>query len=194
MPSCTTYPLFSGLTPNLKDITDMTWRLARALETLRAEINAKWPHRSKVSDGTIGDAAHATRTSDYNPYIKDQSGVGVVRALDITNDAKNGPPLAQLIPMLLKDRRTRYVIFQRKIYNPAINGGAARDYSGVNARTIRCLKAVLSVGGGSAHFPIRPVSLQLVANRIGARCSGHIVAHAALHEIILLRMAKQDEG
>lgn len=27
----------------------MTWRLAHALETLRAQVNAKWPTRSKDS-------------------------------------------------------------------------------------------------------------------------------------------------
>ena len=59
----------------------MAWRLARSLETLRAQINALSPNRSKASDGTIGDAAHSARTSDHNP-----DGGGVVRALDLTHD------------------------------------------------------------------------------------------------------------
>ena len=53
----------------------MTWRLARSLETLRAQINRIAPNRSKVSDGTIGDAKHASRSSDHNPWAKD-GGVG----------------------------------------------------------------------------------------------------------------------
>jgi hypothetical protein len=105
----------------------MAWRLARSLETLRAQINAHYPKRSKVSDGTIGDAAHSKSKSDHNPRD------GVVCAFDITNDPANGPSLAKLIPLLLADRRTKYVIFDRKIYNPTIQNGAARAYSGANA-------------------------------------------------------------
>lgn len=56
-----------------------TWRLAESLKVLRDEVNARWPKRSKASDGTIGDPAHAGRVSDHNP-----SPHGVVRAMDIT--------------------------------------------------------------------------------------------------------------
>ena len=45
----------------------MTWRLARALEQLRSQVNEKWPNRSKNSDGSIGDTSHAARPSDHNP-------------------------------------------------------------------------------------------------------------------------------
>lgn len=31
----------------------MTWRLALGLEKLRAQVNARWPTRSKESDGSI---------------------------------------------------------------------------------------------------------------------------------------------
>lgn len=63
----------------------MAWRLAHSLETLRAQVNAKWPNRSKSSDGSIGDASHSSRLSDHNP---DPSGV--VRAIDITHDPLSG--------------------------------------------------------------------------------------------------------
>src|SRR5262245_17692709 len=55
------------------------WRVARALERMRAQINAAFPQRSKDSDGTIGDAAHASRASDHNAWIVDD-GIGVVSA------------------------------------------------------------------------------------------------------------------
>jgi hypothetical protein len=105
----------------------VSWRLAKSLETLRSQINTHYPKRSKVSDGTIGDAAHAKTKSDHNPRD------GVVCAFDITNDSKNGPDLVGLVPLLLKDHRTRYVIFNARIYNPSIQAGAARAYTGKNA-------------------------------------------------------------
>ena len=45
----------------------MSWTLAPALVQLRQELNARWPGRSKASDGTIGDAAHKARVSEHNP-------------------------------------------------------------------------------------------------------------------------------
>ena len=59
----------------------MTWRLAGSLVTLRNEINAAYPGRSKVSDGSIGDTSHSARVSDHNP-----DAGGVVRAIDVTQD------------------------------------------------------------------------------------------------------------
>lgn len=108
----------------------MTWRLAKSLEKLREQVNALAPHRSKESDGSIGDAAHASRGSDHNPYIKD-GGVGVVRAIDITHDPKGGLDSYALAELLRKgaDRRIRYIISNRKIANP---GEGWRKYSGSN--------------------------------------------------------------
>jgi hypothetical protein len=108
----------------------MAWRLAESLKTLRNQINAQYPNRSKVSDGTIGDAKHSSRRSDHNPNAR-----GVVCAFDITEDHKNGPDLVKLLPLLLKDKRTHYVIYERKIYNTKIKNGAARPYSGANAHS-----------------------------------------------------------
>jgi hypothetical protein len=106
----------------------MSWRLAKSLETLRAQLNQRYPRRDRKSDGTIGDQAHSSRTSDHNIDSK-----GRVCAFDITRDPANGPDLAKMIPLLLADARCKYVIYQAKIYNPSINGGAARPYTGANA-------------------------------------------------------------
>jgi hypothetical protein len=65
------------------------WRGAKALFRLRDQINATFPGRNKASDGLIGDAAHATRASDHNPWVID-NGVGVVTAIDITHDPMQG--------------------------------------------------------------------------------------------------------
>ena len=60
-------------------------RIAKTLDVLRNEINALAPKRSKGSDGWIGDAAHQSRASDHNPWVR-EGGVGIVTALDITHD------------------------------------------------------------------------------------------------------------
>ena len=109
----------------------MTWRLAKSLERLRAQVNAAVPGRSKSSDGSIGDAAHASRASDHNPYIKDKNGVGVVRAIDITHDPKGGFDSYTFANHLRKtgDKRIRYIISNYHIANP---GQPWRKYSGSN--------------------------------------------------------------
>ncbi len=108
----------------------MAWRLAKSLEKLRSQVNAAAPNRDKSSDGSIGDAAHASRGSDHNPYIKD-GAVGVVRAIDITHDPKGGLDSYALAETLRKsaDPRIRYIISNRKIANP---GAAWRKYTGSN--------------------------------------------------------------
>lgn len=120
----------------------MTWRLARSLIVLRDEIDATFPRRSKRSDGSIGDAAHASRASDHNPWIRDPAGIvdGVVSAIDITDDDASGADMRKLVEWLTKvsrDPRIKYVIHERKIYSSyptsSAPAWAARPYSGVNA-------------------------------------------------------------
>lgn len=116
----------------------MAWRIAESLETLRKQLNAMFPNRSKVSDGGIGDAAHASRSSDHNPWVKD-GHIGVVTARDFTNDPKNGLASEELAQRLIhwKDPRIKYIISNRKIYSSYASGGkpawAARPYNGANA-------------------------------------------------------------
>ncbi|CRK55419.1 Phage tail fiber protein [Alloactinosynnema sp. L-07] len=118
----------------------MTYRLAHALEVLRAEINARWPGRDKTSDGWIGDAAHATRQSDHNPWIKDNRGIGVVRAFDadagIGGDTGIGLTIAEHVRHLGATGHPAlgagaYVISARRIASPT-SGWAWRTYTGTN--------------------------------------------------------------
>ena len=93
----------------------MSWRVARSLDVLRDEINAAAPNRSTVSDGSIGDAAHASRSSDHNPWVVDDDGEGVVRARDFTHD-----PLGGLDCDLLAERLVKLA----KAGHPALGAGA----------------------------------------------------------------------
>lgn len=106
----------------------MSWRLARALEVLRAEINAIAPGRSKASDGTIGDQAHARDASDHNPNAAD-----VVCAADFTHDPSHGADMGRISERIRTHRHPalKYVIFNRRIAS-ASSGWAWRPYTGSN--------------------------------------------------------------
>ena len=99
--------------------------------------NKPAPNRKKDSDGIIGDAAHASRKSDHNPWII-EAGVGVVSAIDITNDKAGGCDVASIVEKLRtsKDSRIKYVIWNKRIYNSQeVNGSPAwewRPYKGSN--------------------------------------------------------------
>lgn len=89
------------------------WRTAKSLLTLRDQYNALYPKRSKVSDGTIGDAAHQAGQSDHNP---DKNGV--VRALDVTHDPDNGLDIGVEAHKLVDsdDPRIYYIIANGRIW------------------------------------------------------------------------------
>lgn len=103
----------------------MAYHLAPSLVTLRNEINAVWPNRSKASDGWIGDTSHSARKSDHNP---DYSSGGVVRAIDVTNA---GIDVDTLIQCAINDWRTAYVISRGLIYTRD-NGFRPVRYTGSN--------------------------------------------------------------
>jgi peptidoglycan hydrolase-like protein with peptidoglycan-binding domain len=126
--------------------------VAQSLLLLRDEVNRSAPNRNKASDGTIGDADHATRTSDHNPYIKDGSGVGVVRALDVTHDPGGGVDAEKLAEHVRRmggdgDNRPRYVIWNRRIAS-ATSGWAWRAYTGTNPHTKHVHVSVVEARSG----------------------------------------------
>lgn len=108
----------------------MAWRVAKCLETLRSQVNAKWPNRDKSSDGTIGDAAHAATHSEHNPDAN-----GVVRAMDITHDPAHGLDARKLAETLVasRDSRILYIISNAQIVSSAVSPWVWRPYSGINA-------------------------------------------------------------
>lgn len=115
----------------------MSWRVAESLETLRKQLNTAFPKRSKVSDGSIGDAKHASRNSDHNPYIKDKNNVGVVTARDFTHDPKNGLDCHWLAKKLVesRDERIKYIIWNKQILSSKNSAWQWRQYKGVNGHT-----------------------------------------------------------
>lgn len=116
----------------------MSWRVAKAIEQLFKELNAACPGRSKASDGTIGDAAHAARTSDHNPWVQYQ-GMGIVTAGDFTLDLAHGadmPKLVRYFTQVSHDKRIKYLIHAGRIYSSyptsSAPAWAARAYGGPN--------------------------------------------------------------
>lgn len=130
----------------------MTWRLAHALETLRSQVNAKWPNRGKGSDGSVGDTSHAARPSDHNP---DKSGI--VHAIDITHDPKAGFDSYAFADMLLKkqDRRVKYIISNRRIGSgpQGPSAGVWRKYTGANPHDHHVHISVVAGPAGDATDP-----------------------------------------
>lgn len=118
----------------------MSWRVARSLEVLLEEINATAPRRSKASDGSIGDAAHATRTSDHNPWVV-FGGQGIVRARDFTHDPAGGLDCNDLATALAALtavgghpalRSGAYTIWRGRIFSFDRRHEGWRPYSGSN--------------------------------------------------------------
>jgi hypothetical protein len=105
-------------------------RKAQSLEVLLSQIDAKYPGRSKSSDGWIGDAAHQATKSDHNP-----NSAGVVQALDITHDPANGVDTWALAETLRlnRDPRIKYVISNGRIFSSVVDPWNWRPYTGANA-------------------------------------------------------------
>src|SRR5437773_2259538 len=109
----------------------MPWREARALLRLLEQVNQKWPNRSKLSDGELGDTSHSARISDHNPNAE-----GVVCALDVTNDPNHGLVSRQLAEELIhsQDNRIKYIISNREIASGPSGPSPWkwRQYNGLN--------------------------------------------------------------
>lgn len=131
-----------------------TWRLAKSLEVLRAEVDALAPDRSRVLDGTIGDAAHAVRVSRHNPYQ------GVVCALDLTHDPAHGLDCGWLFEYLRANPHLNleYIIYDRKVARRR-NGWVVERYTGSSPHTGHIH---IAVGHGTDGAPF--VSLAEVDN------------------------------
>jgi hypothetical protein len=131
----------------------MTWKLCKAGQQLRQQIDDSYPDRDRTSDGVIGDARHSSRTSDHNPDAK-----GIVRAIDIDRDLSGKkkpdlmPDLADQIRHAAKsDPRVAYIIFRGKIASPRM-GWRWRKYSGINPHDHHCHISFTKQGDSDDSF------------------------------------------
>jgi len=141
----------------------MAWRVAEALETLRKQLNEAFPKRSKASDGGIGDAKHASRSSDHNPYIINK-GVGVVSARDFTHDPRTGIDCQWLADTLVKnkDPRIKYIIWNKQICSSQSSPWKWRPYKGVNGHTKHLHLSV--IGEAKLYDSTKPWKLDFPKN------------------------------
>ncbi|WP_143254248.1 hypothetical protein [Amycolatopsis keratiniphila] len=110
------------------------WYVANSLDILLGQVNAMAPDRSRVSDGSIGDADHSARLSDHNPNdYRNSAGRYQVCARDFTHDPGDldGQWLADRLTTHA-DPRLKYVIWNRRIWTPGIGW---KSYSGKNPHT-----------------------------------------------------------
>jgi hypothetical protein len=170
----------------------MDWRLAKSLTQLRDQVNKAWPKRNKSYDGTIGDAAHASRTSDHNPYVFDSKGQPVVRAFDITHDPASGCDAGAIAHSIVasRDPRVRYVIWNRKISNPDVQSGAWRAYSGSNPHNHHCHVSV-SENQDLYDLTLMPWKIDTVQG--GADALGGNTVSQPVFRAILKQGSKGDE-
>lgn len=110
--------------------------LAPCLVDLFREADNRWPNRSRVSDGSLGDQAHSTRDSDHNP--KSPNPPGWVDAGDLTDDKAAGCDADLLAHHLVasKDPRVKYVIWNgtvvRSYAKPGLPAWTPEPYTGSN--------------------------------------------------------------
>ena len=158
-----------------------TWRVAKCLIRLRAEIDARWPNRDRRTDGTIGDTAHCGpgQSSDHCP-----NAAGVVRALDIDSDGIQAGWLAEHIRQLGKDGDARlrnggYVIFNKRIASE-VQGWVWRTYTGQSPHKDHIHFSVSRDAGGfdgsggwgvkgATNIPASPPAAAHPVHRLGSR-------------------------
>ncbi len=91
----------------------MSWKLAAAAQTLRKQVDTRFPKRDRSSDGTIGDQAHKRRISDHNP---DKSGY--VMALDLDEDGWPAHKFADELVDYCRtsgDKRIKNIVYEGRV-------------------------------------------------------------------------------
>lgn len=121
-----------------------SWTLVPALVSLREEFNELAPGRDKASDGSIGDTAHASSSSDHNPDetgatpSEDADSDNEVHAIDVDRDLRRaGWSMNRAVEVIVgrhrsgEDDRLQNVIWNGRIWSRSW-GWTARVYTGSN--------------------------------------------------------------
>jgi hypothetical protein len=123
----------------------VAWRVAKCLLVARDQMQAR--HPGTPNPGFIGDDAHASRTSDHNPWVDDPaSSVNVVTAGDFYHRPQLGFDAGKFAEQLKAsgDPRIKYVIWNRRIWSRARASEGWRPYNGTNPHTGHCHLSVSS--------------------------------------------------
>lgn len=97
------------------------------------DSNARWPGRSRVSDGILGDARHSSK-SDHSRGD----------AYDLTSDPDAGCSGNVIAEMSQRDKRTKYIIWNRRIWSAQRAAEGWRSYSGSNPHTKHCHVSIIT--------------------------------------------------
>jgi hypothetical protein len=99
---------------------------APACQQALRDASARWPSRSRASDGIMGDARHQAGVSDHN----------LGDAVDITHDPASGCTGDVIAAAALDDPRTNYIIWAKQINS--LDGRGWRPYAGSNPHARHC--------------------------------------------------------
>jgi len=162
--------------------------LCEAGDTLRGQVNKRWPARDKASDGWIGDTSHQARPSDHNPCwgcLGDSEAV--VRAVDLDRDLdpKDRTAMERLVGQLRRMARDRqdgdrlsYIIFDGAIASDT-GGWVWRPYYGTNPHDHHCHVSFKPRGdhrGAPFTLPIFTAAKRRRLRRLEARLTDRIDA------------------
>lgn len=135
-----------------------SWRVAPAAHAVLRQANIVAPDRDRSSDGTIGDPAHSSRSSDHNP-----SSDGYVYAVDLTDDDASGIDCREIARQIVerRDRRVKYLISEGRMIRsyPLLKDGRVvtpawtwTTYSGANGHFKHLHVSVLAKWRNDASF------------------------------------------
>jgi hypothetical protein len=144
--------------------------LAKSIVKLREQINARYPNRSKSSDGTWPSAAHrrASPNSDHNTG----------HAIDFTHDPRGGLHSEKLADHLriTHDPRLKYIISNRKIAS-AKTGWKWVRYKGANAHDKHVHISVNRAPDNGNPWSLPPVAAPIRAGFLSTEAEEGVTAN-----------------